>query len=407
MENLFAKSVDDLGRVVKFSEKQLSLLQRVDRACEELLPFEFEYYVARKFNEKLPEILRRFDLMGIPVTENYGGLGIDPLVYSLAMERLGQVGMGPVTFLDVQSSLAELTIQEWGTETQKKGYLTPAAKGEKILAYALTEPEAGSDPASMSSTYERQGGSFILNGSKYLISNGSIANTLIVFAYPKGKRAEMTAFLVDSDTEGFSVTMRLEEKIGLFTSDTALLEFRDVHVPTENVLGPIGRGLPVAYSALANGRLGIGSGCIGVIEDCLNASLERARERRQHGKEIGKHQLIQKHIAEIAVNLEMARWPVYMAAQRKREFDESPSKEALRWEVDRMSATAKKIASRLAFESADHALQIFGGFGYSIMSPIGRHFCDARVARIYEGTDEIMELKIASSLLGKEFEAYR
>jgi alkylation response protein AidB-like acyl-CoA dehydrogenase len=180
-----------------------------------------------------------------------------------------------------------------------------------------------------------------------------------------------------------------------------------MQLPKDAVLGKVGKGFAVAYSALLNGRIGIGSGCLGVMEDCLNSSVERARYRVQHGKPIGKHQLIQKHLAAIAMNLEASRWPVYMAAMMKEEMDGHPEDMTLRNEMDRMSATAKLIASRNAFDSADRAVQIHGGFGYSLLSPVAKHLLDSRVARIYEGTDEIMELKIASTILGKEFEAYK
>jgi alkylation response protein AidB-like acyl-CoA dehydrogenase len=163
----------------------------------------------------------------------------------------------------------------------------------------------------------------------------------------------------------------------------------------------------VAYSALLNGRIGIGSGCIGVMEDCLNNCIERAKYRTQHMKPIGKHQLVQKHLASIATDLESSRWPVYTAALMKEDLDKDPANKQILAQVDRQSATAKLIASKNAFDAADRSVQIFGGFGYSILSPVGKHMLDSRVARIYEGTDEIMELKIASSMLGKEFESYR
>jgi alkylation response protein AidB-like acyl-CoA dehydrogenase len=178
-------------------------------------------------------------------------------------------------------------------------------------------------------------------------------------------------------------------------------------VPKEDLLGPEGRGFAVAYSALLNGRIGISSGCVGVMEDCLNQVKERAMSRVQHGKQIGKHQLIQKHIAFIESNLEACRWLVYRAAIKKDEYEKDAQDLGLRADADRLSAVAKYMASRCAFEAADRAVQVFGGFGYSIMSPVAKHFLDTRVARIYEGTDEIMELKIASSVLGKEFEAYK
>ena len=165
--------------------------------------------------------------------------------------------------------------------------------------------------------------------------------------------------------------------------------------------------MSVAYSALLNGRIGIGSGCVGVMEDCLNQVKERATSRVQHGKEIARHQLIQKHIANIESSLEACRWLIYRAALKKDEYERDPKNLGLRADADRLSAVAKYMASRCAFDSADRAVQCFGGFGYSILSPVAKHFLDTRVARIYEGTDEIMELKIASSVLGKQFDAYR
>ncbi len=406
LEGSFAESVHLASQLRELSDDQLGILERVDEACKELYLPEFEHYLAHKYNPETPQILKKYNLMGLTVSPEYGGVGADSLTWALALERFGQVGLSVVTFVDVHCLLASLAIQQWGGDNLKRNYLIPAARGDKILAYGLTEPEAGSDPTSLKTSYEERDGGYVLSGTKYLISNGSVADALIIFAYPKGKKEGMSAFVVDSKSEGFSVAMRLEEKIGLFTSDTAMLELSEVKVPKENLLGQPGKGLHVAYSALLNGRIGIGSGCVGIIGDCLNSVTERARSRVQHGKPIGKHQLIQRHLANIAMNLEMARWPTYHAAVEKTKLDASPANLELRNEVDLQSAISKRVASRLAYESADLAVQIFGGFGYSLLSPVARHLCDARVARIYEGTDEIMELKIASLILGKGFEAY-
>jgi alkylation response protein AidB-like acyl-CoA dehydrogenase len=407
MEKLFARSVEDASKLVDLTEDDRRLFEKVEAACDELVLPEFEKYVERKFNDKIPEVIKKHGLMGIPIAKKYGGLGSRPLVHSLALERFGQLGLGVITFVDVHQSLGSLTIQEWGNEEQKTRYLTKAATGETVLAYALTEPEAGSDPVSLKSSFRKDGGNYYLSGSKYLISNGSIADKLIVFAYPEGQTKGMTAFLVDGKAEGFSVEMRMEEKMGLFTSDTSLLALDNVKVPKEDVLGEEGRGLAVAYSALINGRIGIASGCLGVMEDCINQVQERATSRVQHGKPIGKHQLIQRHIATMVANLESSRWLVYQVALKKEEYDNNKGNLAMRTEVDRVSAVAKYVASRAAYNTADSAVQCFGGFGYSILSPVTKHLLDTRVARIYEGTDEIMELKIASTVLGREFEAYK
>lgn len=407
METLFERSVSDASKLSSLTDDDYALFRRVDEACNELLVPEFEKYMERKFNDKVPQVLKKHNLMGVPIATKYGGSGARPLVHALTLERFGQLGLGVVTFVDVHQALGSLTLQEWGSEELKQKYLTKAATGEVILAYALTEPEAGSDPASLKTQFRKEGSNYYLNGSKYLISNGSVANRLIVFAYPEGQTKGMTAFLVDAKETGFSVDMKLEEKIGLFTSDTAMLSFENLRVPKEDIIGEEGRGLAIAYSALLNGRLGIASGSIGVMEDCLNQVKERVSSRTQHGKLIGKHQLIQRHIAKIASNLESSRWLVYHATLKKEEYNNAKADLALRAEADRISAVAKYVATRAAWDSADSAVQCFGGFGYSILSPVAKHLIDSRVGRIYEGTDEVMELKIASTVLGKDFEAYR
>ncbi len=407
MEALFDASVQEVSRLLGLTDAEKSVLEDADAAASELVTSEFESYVQRKYNDQVPVILRRHNLMGVPIASKYGGRGARQLVQALFMERMGQVGMGVVTFADVHQCLGSLVIQDWGNEEQRSRYLPRAATGDVVLAYGLTEPEAGSDPGSLKTTFVRDGSSYRLTGSKYLISNGSVATNMIVFAYPAEGGKGPSAFVVDTKQKGFEVDMRLEEKVGLFTSDTSLLSLTDLAVPKEDLLGVEGKGFSVAYSALLNGRIGIGSGCVGVMEDCLNQVRERATSRVQHGKPIGKHQLIQKQVAFIESSLESCRWLVYRAALKKDEYEKDTSNLALRGEADRLSAVAKYMSSRSAFESADRALQIFGGFGYSIMSPVAKHFLDTRVARIYEGTDEIMELKIASSVLGREFEAYR
>ena len=407
LEPIFQSSVDEVSRLVGLEDDELEILEDADQAASELLVSEFEKYIERKYNPEIMGVLKRNNLMGVPIDREYGGRGARQLVEALFLERMGQTGMGVITFSDVHQCLGSLAVQDWGNEEQKARYLPGAAKGDIVFAYGLTEPEAGSDPASLKTSYARDGGGYRLNGSKYLISNGSIATRMIVFARPQEGEGSPTAFILDTKDKGFSVDMRLEEKLGLFTSDTSMITLEDAFVPAEDLLGLEGKGLAVAYSALLNGRIGIGSGCVGVMEDCLNQVKERTTSRVQHGKEIARHQLIQKHVAIIESNLEACRWLIYRAALKKDEYERDPNSLELRAESDRLSAVAKYMASRCAFESADRAVQCFGGFGYSILSPVAKHFLDTRVARIYEGTDEIMELKIASSVLGKQFEAYR
>ena len=408
MEPIFEKHVEELRTMGWIGAKHVEIATRMDRAADELYADEVELYLKREPNpEGHQKVLGKYGLLGIQVPQAYGGLGGDALALSLAFERLGQVGMGPVTFLDVQCCLTEAILNRWGSKKQKREYLTPAAKGKKLIAYCLTEPEAGSDPASLTTEFEEAKDGYKITGTKYLITNGSVADAYIIFAYPKGKRERMSAFLVDRDEKHVKVEMRLKEKVGLFTSDTTLLQFDEAFSPKENLVGESGRGLPVAYTGLLSGRIGIAAGCVGVIEDCLNSATERAKSRVQHGKLIGKHQLIQRRIAAIAEYLEMARWPVYAASLWKRKYDLKPEDQELRKLTEHNSTIAKVIATKSAWEASDHALQIFGGFGYSILSAPGRHYIDVRATRIYEGADEVLELKIASHILGKEFEAYK
>ena len=405
MEEQFANSIKDLERFRKFSDEEMKVLEASDKAADEIAEPEYEHYMKHEFNSEAPGILAKYNLLGIPIKKEYGGLEMPPIISALEKERLGQLGLGLSSFINVQVFLCAQTIQRWGTEAQKSEYLPKAVRKEKVFAFGLTEPEAGSDPSSLKAQYKKEGDIYIVNGTKYLISNGTIADYIMVFARSAENPSTISAILVDAKSAGLS-RMELREKIGLFTSDTGMLDFENVAVPKENMIGPEGRGLPIAYSALLNARLGVAAGCVGVIEASLNASLKRSRERVQHGKQIGKHQLIQQHISAMRQNLEMARWPTYFAAIRKGEYESNPDDKNLMEEVELRVSLAKRIASRLAFESADRAVQVHGGFGYSLMSPVGQLFCDSRVARIYEGTDEIQDLKIASTILGDGFEAY-
>ncbi len=407
MEETFQQSITDLEQFHKFTEEEMKILENADRAAEEMAMPEYEHYLKHELSRESVEIAGKYGLFGIPIKKEYGGQDASPLTLALVQERLSQNGLGFSTLYDVQIFICGLAIQRWGREEQKKEYLKEIAKGNKIFAFGLTEPDAGSDPSSMRTNYTKKGSKFIINGTKYLISNGSIADFIILFATSAEEKNNITAFIVDTKSEGFEVAMHLKEKIGLFTSDTDMLQFNNIEVPEENILGSLGKGLHVGYSSLINGRLGIGSASLGLIDGALNAVINRSRERVQFGKPIGKHQLIQQHISAIRQNLEMARWPVYTAALKKEIYDKNPDNKELIAEMDLHSSLAKRISSRLAFESADRAVQVFGGFGYSLLSPVGQLFCDSRVTRIYEGTDEIQDLKIASSLLGKDFEAYK
>jgi alkylation response protein AidB-like acyl-CoA dehydrogenase len=390
----------------ELSEEQILILEQVDRVCKTLRPIEDRYYLEHKFNDQVKPLFARAHLLGLPISKKYGdGQGADMVTYALAMERIGREGTGVRTFFSGHVSLGQLSIQKWGNEEQKAGYLTPATRGAKILAFGLTEPNAGSDPASLSTSFETKGNKFMLNGQKTWISNGSTADAVIIFAYPKGKKQGMSAFLVDRDSKGFSAN-RIENKMGLPTSDTGTIYLDDCVVPKGNMLGPSGKGLSVAYSALMNGRLSVAAGCVGVIGDCLDEAVRYSGVRVQHGKLIGKHQLVQRHIGIMSTNLEAARWLTLRAAFLKQKHEENPGDTKLRDVADLEIAKAKYFAANASFDAANRAVQVFGANGYSLENRPARHLMDTRVTKIYEGTDEILIQKIALGSLGTGFEAY-
>src|SRR2546427_6009488 len=322
------------------SDEQKLILDEVDRACRELRPLEDQAYLAGTFNDHLIPIFKKAQLLGLPISRRYGeGQGADILTYALALERIGREGTGVRTFFSGHVSLGMLTVQKWGNEEQKDRYLPSGTRGEKVFAFGLTEPGAGSEPASLKTQFAEKNGKYMLSGQKTWISNGSVADAVIIFAYPAGSKDGMCAFIVDSDSEGFSARP-IENKMGLYSSDTGTIYLENCVVPKENLLGQTGKGLAVAYSALMSGRLSVAAGCVGVIQDCLDESARYSKIRVQHGKPIGKHQLVQRHIGIMATNLEAARWLTLHAAYLKQRYEDKEST-AARDEADIAIAEAK------------------------------------------------------------------
>jgi alkylation response protein AidB-like acyl-CoA dehydrogenase len=385
------------------------LLADVEAYCAELRPSEELSYLEHRYNPAVVELARKHNLLGMHVPVEFGGRGADAVTYARALARIGREGTGVRTFFSGHSSIGQYPIARFGSAALKQKYLPPSVRGECILAFALTEPDAGSNPLELASTYRREGERFVLNGVKYLISNGSIAHAAIVFAYPEGAEGaarRMSAFVVDAHGETFE-REELPAKLGMFTANTGMFEMRHHPVPLENLLGEEGEGFRIAMGTLVSGRLSVAAGCVGVIEDCLAESLVYVRQRHQHGKAIGRHQLVQEHVAEMEVLRATAEAVVLRAAEAKAASDAAPHDPVLHAEADLRVAEAKLYASRAAWEAADRAVQVFGGRGWSELYRVGRHLQDVRVCRIYEGTDEIMKLKIAAALLGKEYAAYR
>ncbi len=391
--------------------EQRRLLEDVEAFCQEVRPVEELCYVEHRYNDQVVPLARKHDLLAMPVPPEYGGRGADAVAYLRALVRIGREGTGVRTFFSGHTSIGEYPILTWGNEEQKRRYLPLAARGEKILAFGLTEPDAGSNPLEMTSTYERRGDRYVLNGVKYLISNGGIADAVVAFAYPRGAdgapkpKSRISAFLVDRGP-GFA-SEDLTAKLGMPTSNTAMFEMQDCAIPANNLLGEEGDGFRIAMGTLVSGRLSVAAGCLGVIEDCLAEVIGYARERHQHGKPIGKHQLVQEHVAAIEMARVSSEALLLRAAEAKDASHAEPGNAGLRAGADLLAAQAKLFVTNAAWDAADRAVQVYGGRGWSTLYRVGRHLMDVRVCRIYEGTDEVLKLKVAAAVLGKDFEAYR
>jgi butyryl-CoA dehydrogenase len=341
------------------------------------------------------EVLRTMagvGLLGGPIPEEFGGAGIDHLSYALICEEIGKASPSVfTTALTVQISLVGQTILRWGDGEQKRRYLPRLCAGELVGAYALTEPNAGSDPASMQTAARADGDDWVLNGQKMWISNGAQADVIIVFAQsdPAARHRGIAAFLVPGSAPG--LTRRpIEGKMGLGASNTAMLYFDHVRVPRSALLGQVGEGFRIAMSALDNGRFSTAACAVGIAQGCLEASVAYAKQRVQFGKPIGAHQLVQEMIADMAVETEAARLLVWKVAAL-RDRGEAASREV---------SMAKYYASEAAVRAARNAIQVHGGIGYVAEYPVERYLRDALALTLYEGTTQIQKLIIGRDTLG-------
>ncbi len=388
----------------------VALADDTEAFCQEVRPAEELAYAERKFNDQVVPLAKKYNLLGMNVHTEYGGRGADAVNYFKALTRIGREGTTVRTFFSGHLSIGAYPIQTWGSAALKQKYLPAASRGEKVLAFGLTEPDAGSNPREMTTTFEKKGGSYVLNGVKYLISNAGIADAVIAFGYPADAvgTGRISAFVVDTDAKGFEAeSFAANAKMGMPTSNTGMFEMHDVVVPAENLLGAEGDGFRVAMGTLVSGRLSVAAGCLGVIEDCLAESIEYAKMRKQHGKEIARHQLVQDHIAHIEMDRVVSESMVLRASEMKDKSAALPNDKELMRQADLLAAQAKFFATNAAWDAADRAVQVFGGRGWSTLYRPGRHLTDVRVCRIYEGTDEILKLKIAAAVLGKEWEAFK
>jgi butyryl-CoA dehydrogenase len=362
-------------------------------AEREVTPLAREADETRQFPSHLVSRMAELELLAGPLDPAYGGSGMDYLSFALVCEELGRADSSVRGFLTVHAGLVASCIQEWGTEEQKRRFLPGLASGASIGCYCLTEPEAGSDAASMQATAREDAGGYVLNGEKIWITNGNMADVAIVFATrdAAARHRGICAFVVPTETPGFTREKMGNLELGHRASDHAYITFRDCHVPQDALLGSAGEGFKVAMSALDRGRLGVAAGAVGVGQACLDASVDYARTRRQFGQRIGDFQMIQATLADMAADLDAARLLVYRAA----------------WLMDagrpatRETSIAKLFATEAAARAASEAVLLHGNRGYSNEYPVERYYRDIKGLQIYEGTSHIQRVIIARELLGR------
>lgn len=351
---------------------------------------------AREHDDRFAvEMMRKMaplGLLGGPIPEDHGGGGIDSISYALLCEEIGRASPSVFTSaLTVQISLVAQTILLWGSEEQKRAYVPKLCSAEWIGAYALTEPNFGSDPSSMETQARLDGDDWVLDGSKMWTTNGAVADIIIVFAQTErgSEHRGIAAFLVHTDTPGFSART-IETKMGLGASNTAQLFLDGVRVPRSRLLCPAGEGFHAAMKSLDNGRLSTSACAVGIAQGCLDASTQYATQRKQFGKPIAAHQLIQEIVADMATETEAARLLVLQAADLKDRGER----------FSRAVSMAKYFASETAVRAARNAIQLHGGYGYSSEFPVEQYLRDALAITLYEGTTQIQKLIIGREILG-------
>ncbi|ONK23791.1 butyryl-CoA dehydrogenase [Bacillus sp. VT-16-64] len=375
-----------------FTEEQLLLRKTVRNFVDkEIMPYIGEWDEKGEFH---PEIIRRLatlGLMGVCIPEKYGGSGMDYNSLAIVCEELERGDTAFRTAVSVHTGLNSMTLLQWGTEEQKQTYLVPQAKGEKIGAFGLTEPNAGSDVAAMQSTAVKDGDYYILNGQKTWISLCDVADHFLVFAYTdKSKKHHgISAFIVERTMEGFS-SKAIKGKLGIRAGNTGEIFFDHMKVPKENLLGEEGEGFKIAMSALDSGRFTVAAGACGLIMACLEASLTYCHERETFGKKIGEHQLVKQMLANMEAGLQMSRLLVYRAGELKNKGVRNT----------RETSLAKWQACDFANKAADDAVQIHGAYGYSNEYPVERYLRNSKAPVIYEGTREIHTIMQADYVLG-------
>lgn len=359
-------------------------------AQNELLPGVIERDETQTFPHEQIKKLGELGFMGMMTDPKYGGAGMDTVSYVLAMEEISKIDASASVVLSVNNSLVCWGLEKYGTEEQKMKYLVPLASGEKIGAFCLSEPEAGSDATSQRTTAVDCGDHYLLNGTKNWITNGSNASTYIVIAQtnPELGHRGINALIVEKGMEGFQVGLK-ENKLGIRGSDTHSLMFTDVKVPKENRIGEDGFGFKFAMNTLSGGRIGIASQALGIASGAYELALKYSQERKAFGKQICEHQAIAFKLADMATNIEAARMLCLKAAYLKDQKEN----------IDQAGAMAKLYASKVAMDVTVEAVQIHGGYGFVKEYHVERLMRDAKITQIYEGTSEIQKIVISRSVL--------
>ncbi len=363
-------------------------------AQEEVAPLACESDEQRLFSRELVRRMGELGLLGGPLEREYGGAGMDYVSFALVAEELGRVDSSVRGFLTVHVGLVALCIRMWGSEEQRVRYLPRLASGESIGCYCLTEPEAGSDAASIQTTAREVDGGYVLDGEKVWITNGTVADFAIVFAThdPEQRHRGVCAFLVETNTPGFVRERMPGAELGHRGSDHAHMRFQGCHVPASALLGQPGEGFTVAMSGLDRGRLGVAAGAVGVGQACVDACVAFARERRQFGKRLGDFEMVQATLADMAAEIEAARLLTYRAAWLQ-DHGQSATK---------ATSIAKLYATEAAARAASEAVTLHGSRGYSNAYPVERYLRDIKGMQIYEGTSNIQRIIIARELIGRE-----
>lgn len=380
----------------QLSEEQLMIRQAArDFAVNECLPGVIERDEHQKFPKEQIEKLADLGFMGMMVPTEYGGSGMDTVSYVLAMEEISKVDASVSVCMSVNNSLVCYGLNEYGSEAQKRKYLTPLAQGKKdgelyIGAFLLSEPEAGSDATSQSTTAEDKGDHYIINGTKNWITNGNSASVYLVIAQTDAakKHKGINAFIVDKNTPGVTVGAK-ENKLGIRGSDTHSILFNDVKVPKENRIGEDGFGFTFAMKTLAGGRIGIASQALGIASGAYERALAYSKQRKAFGKEIMHHQAIQFKLADMATRIDAARLLCLKSAWEKDQ----------KMDYTLSGSMAKVFASETAMWTATEAVQIHGGYGFVKEYHVERMMRDAKITQIYEGTSEVQRIVISRSIL--------